>query len=60
MLNRILVGVLGVAGATVLGQPGIAAADPPPMPNIQAFPSAKPTEYACRTAPGWRSARQTA
>ena len=46
MLNRILVGVLGVAGATVLGQPGTAAADPPPMPNIQAFPSAKPTEYA--------------
>ena len=46
MLNRILIGVVGFAGATVLGMPGIAAADPPPMPDINALPSAKPSEYA--------------
>jgi hypothetical protein len=50
VLNRIpigiLVGLVGVAGATVLGVPGIAAADPPPLPDINAFPSAKPSDYA--------------
>ena len=29
-----------------MGVPGIAAADPPPAPNINAFPSAKPSEYS--------------
>lgn len=46
MLNRILVGVLGAAGATFLGVPGIATADPAPMPDVNAFPSAKPSEYS--------------
>ena len=46
MLNRILVGVVGAAGATFLGGPGIAAADPPPAPNINSYPSVKPLEYA--------------
>ena len=50
MLNRIpigiLIGLVGVAGTTVLGVPGIAAADPPPLPDINAFPSAKPSDYA--------------
>ena len=49
MLNRIpigiLVGLVGVAGATLLGVPGIAAADAPPLPDINAFPSAKPSDY---------------
>lgn len=48
MLNRILLGVLGVAGATSLGAPGIAAADPPPVPNINTFASAKPSEYSAQ------------
>ncbi len=46
MLNRILIGAVGAAGATILGAPGIAAADPPPLPDINSFPSAKPSEYA--------------
>jgi hypothetical protein len=50
VLNRIpigiLIGLVGVAGTTVLGVPGIAAADPPPLPDINAFPSAKPSDYA--------------
>ena len=46
MLNRILVGVVGAAGATFIGAPGIAAADPPPIPDINSYPSAKPSEYA--------------
>jgi hypothetical protein len=46
VLSRILSCVAGVAGAAVLGAPGIAAADPPPMPNINAFPSAKPSDYS--------------
>jgi hypothetical protein len=47
VLNRILIGVVGAAGATILGVPGIATADdPPPLPDINAFPSAKPSEYA--------------
>ena len=43
MLNRILIGVVGAA---VIGVPGVAAADPPPLPNINAFPSARPSDYA--------------
>lgn len=45
VLSRMLIGVMGAAGAVVVGAPGIAAADPPP-PNINSFPSAKPSEYA--------------
>ena len=59
MLNRLLIGAVGAAGATILGAPGIAAADPPPMPDINSYPSAKPSEYAVQdgawyafTAPG--------
>jgi hypothetical protein len=48
VLNRILLGVLGVAGAALSGASGIAAADPAPMPNINAFPSAKPSDYAAQ------------
>ena len=44
MLNRILIGV--VAGAAVSGVPVVAAADPPPAPDINAFPSARPSDYA--------------
>jgi hypothetical protein len=43
VLSRILIAVAGMA---VLGVPGIAAAEPSPLPNINAFPSAKPSEYA--------------
>jgi hypothetical protein len=50
VLNRIPVGILmsavGAAGATILGAQGIAAADPPPPPDINAYPSAKPSEYS--------------
>ena len=59
MLNRLLIGAVGAAGATIFGAPGIAAADPPPMPDINSYPSAKPSEYAVQdgawyafTAPG--------
>jgi hypothetical protein len=46
VLNRILIGVVGAAGATFLSVADIAAAAPPPLPNINSFPSAKPSEYA--------------
>jgi hypothetical protein len=46
VLNRILIAAMGVAGAAVVGVPGIAAADPPPPPNINAFPPARPSDYA--------------
>ena len=45
MLSRILIGVASAAGAAVMGMPGIAMADQP-VPNINAFPSEKPSEYA--------------
>jgi hypothetical protein len=41
-----LMGVVGVAGAGVVGLPGIAAADPPPLPNINSLPAAKPSEFS--------------
>jgi hypothetical protein len=44
VLSRILIGVAG--GAAVVGMPAIAAADPASVPNINAFPAAKPSEYA--------------
>jgi hypothetical protein len=41
-----LMGVTGVLAA-VVSVPGVAVADPPPPPpNVNAFPSAKPSEYA--------------
>jgi hypothetical protein len=46
VLNRILIGAAGVVGATVVTASGIAAADPSPVPDINAFPSAKPSEYS--------------
>jgi hypothetical protein len=59
VLNRLLIGAVGAAGATIVGAAGIAAADPPPMPDINSYPSAKPSEYAVAdgawyafTAPG--------
>jgi hypothetical protein len=42
MLNRLLIGVVVVAA--VIGVPGVAAADPPPTPDINAFPSARPSD----------------
>ena len=41
-----LIGVLGATGATLIAAQGVAAADPPPPPNVNAFPSAKPSDYA--------------
>jgi hypothetical protein len=46
VLSRILIGFLGVAGAAAVAVPGIAAAEPAPAPNINVFPSAKPSDYA--------------
>lgn len=49
MLSRILIGVVGAAGAAVIGVPGVALADPepaPPAPNINGFALAMPPEYA--------------
>ncbi len=44
VLRKMLIGV--ISAAAIVGLPGIAAADSPPPPNINAFPSAKPSEYA--------------
>lgn len=46
MLHRLLVGAVGAVAATNIGAPGIAAADPPPIPNVNAYPLVKPSEYA--------------
>jgi hypothetical protein len=50
VLNRIPVGILMSAaaamGATYLATAGTSAADPPPMPNINSYQSAKPSEFA--------------
>jgi hypothetical protein len=35
-----------MAGMTCLAVPGVAAADPPPMPDINRFAPAKPSEFA--------------
>jgi len=45
VLTRILSGV-ALAAATVIGLPGIAAADPPPLPNINSLPPVNPQEFA--------------
>ena len=47
MLSRVVVGLVSAAGAAVMGVPGVAAADdPPPLPNINAYPPVKTSEYA--------------
>ena len=46
MLSRIFTGVALAAGATVLAVPGIAAADPPPLPDINTLPPVNPKDYA--------------
>ena len=49
VLNRILIGVIGSAGAALIGVPGIAAAQPappPPPPNVNSFAPVKLSEYA--------------
>ena len=51
VLNRMLIGVVGAAGAAVLGMPGLAAAQPeppppPPPPNVNALAPVKLSEYA--------------
>ena len=54
MLSRLLIGLLA-AGAAAIGVPGEAAADPnsapPPAPNVNAFASVKPSEYAMMGGP---------
>ena len=51
VLNRMLIGVVGAAGAAVVGVPGLAAAQPqpappPPPPNVNALAPVKLSEYA--------------
>lgn len=47
MLSRVVIGLVSAAGAAVVSVPGTAAADdPPPLPNINAFPPVKTSEYA--------------
>ena len=47
-----LIGVVGSAGAVLIGVPGLAMAQPPtpppppPPPNVNALPPVKPSEYA--------------
>ena len=51
MLNRMLIGVVGSAGAALMGLPGIAMAQPPapppppPPPNVNAYAPANLSEY---------------
>jgi len=53
VLSRVLIGVVGAAGAAVIGMPWLAAADPPPnpvpqppTPNVNGLEPVKPSEYA--------------
>ncbi len=51
MLNRVLIGVVGSAGAALIGAQGIAAAQPsepppPPAPNVNALAPVKLSEFA--------------
>jgi hypothetical protein len=52
VLNRLLIGVIGSAGAALIGVPAIAAAQPPepppspPPPNVNALAPVKPSEFA--------------
>jgi hypothetical protein len=51
VLNRLLIGVVGSAGAALIGLPGIAVAQPPapppppPPPNVNAYAPMKLSEY---------------
>jgi hypothetical protein len=49
VLNRLVIGVVGAAGAAVVCVPGFAAAEPepapPPLPNINSFAPVKLSEY---------------
>ena len=50
VLNRMLIGVVGSAGAALIGLPGIAMAQPstpppPPPPNVNAYAPVKLSEY---------------
>ena len=44
MLTRLL--TAAAAAAAALALPGIAAADPPPVPNINAMPPVNPQDFA--------------
>jgi hypothetical protein len=53
VLSRILIGVIGSAGAALIGVPGVAAAQPdpappppPPLPNVNALAPVKLSDYA--------------
>ncbi len=52
VLNRMLIGVVGSAGAVLIGVPGLAMAQPPapppppPPPNVNAMAPVKLSEYA--------------
>jgi hypothetical protein len=51
MLSRVLIGVMGAAGAAVIGVPGTSWADPlptPVLPNINAYALALPSDYSAR------------
>ena len=41
-----MIGLASAAGAAVMSVPGVAAADNPPLPNINAYPPVKTSEYA--------------
>jgi hypothetical protein len=50
VLNRLLTGVIGVAGsaAVLIATPGVAWADkdePPPLPNVNAYPPISPVDF---------------
>jgi hypothetical protein len=49
VLSRILIGAASAVGAAVVGMPGVAAAEPPappPLPNINSYVPAKPSDFA--------------
>ncbi|WP_026256719.1 hypothetical protein [Mycobacterium sp. 155] len=47
MLSRVAIGLISAAGAAVMSVPGVAQADDPSaLPNINAFPPVKTSEYA--------------
>jgi hypothetical protein len=46
VLSRVVIGLASAAGAAVMSVPGVAAADNPPLPNINAYPPVKTSEYA--------------
>lgn len=49
MLSRVVIGLVSAAGAAVMSVPGVAAAEPEPapaLPNVNAYPPVKTSEYA--------------